>query len=136
MSQTLKGSCCCGSVSFTVKDEFSRFYICYCQQCRQLTGSAHAANLFTSPANLTWLSGQDQLKRYDHPTRTFSKVFCSECGSALPFVNKSGEYLIVPAGCLLDAPSIAVQAQIFCDEQAPWHQAGVSAKRFVGFPEE
>ncbi|QSX32264.1 GFA family protein [Shewanella avicenniae] len=133
MAKVLLGGCCCGSVSFSVMDDFRRFYFCYCEQCRKLTGSAHAANLFTAPDNITWLSGQDKLKRYDHPTRAFSKVFCSECGSGLPFLIKNQKYLIVPAGSLHDEPSKTVDAQIFCEEQLEWHKSGVTAPKRNGF---
>lgn len=135
MSKLLQGGCCCGAVRFSVKDEFQQFYFCYCEQCRKLTGSAHATNLFTAVDNINWLSGVDKLKRYDHPTRTFSKVFCTDCGSGLPFVSKSGKALLVPAGSLDDAPSKTVDAQIFYAEQAPWHQQGINAPKCPGFME-
>ncbi len=133
MPKSLTGNCCCGAVSYSLKDSFSHFYFCHCQQCRKLTGSAHASNLFTSPDNITWDKGLDQVKRYDDPDRSFSMVFCTECGSALPFVSKSGQFLIVPAGSLNDEPSKPLDAQIFCEEQAVWHKKGLQAKKVEGF---
>ena len=134
MNNVLTGSCCCGSVSFSLSDKFSRFYFCHCEQCRKLTGSAHASNLFTSPENIKWERGLDKTKRFDHPTRSFSQVFCTECGSGLPFVSQSGKFLIVPAGSLNQEPTKAVDAQIFCNEQAKWHNSSREADRFPEFP--
>ncbi|CAM3536005.1 Glutathione-dependent formaldehyde-activating enzyme [Vibrio aerogenes CECT 7868] len=134
MTKTLTGGCCCGKVSFSVKDQFNHFFFCHCQQCRQMTGSAHASNLFTSVDNIVWESGTGFIKCFSHPERNFSKAFCTECGSALPYVSSSGKSLIVPAGSLNEEPSKPVDAQIFCAEQAGWHLDGLSAKKMPGFP--
>ncbi|WP_448555050.1 GFA family protein [Thalassotalea montiporae] len=130
----LTGSCCCGKVSFSLADDFSQFYFCHCQQCQKLTGSAHAANLLTAPENIQWLQGEELLKRYDHPRRSFTKVFCTACGSGLPFLTQSKLFLIVPAGCLDTPPAKQPDAQIFCAEQTDWHQLGIDAPKHDGFP--
>lgn len=133
MAKEITGGCCCKSVAFKLKDEFSKFFFCHCEQCRKLTGSAHASNLFTAPDNIEWLKGEDKTKRYEHQTRSFAKVFCTECGSGLPYVSQSGRFLIVPAGCLDQEPSKSLDAQIFCEEQTEWHKAGLTAPLVEGF---
>lgn len=135
MAKRITGGCLCGEVKFTLEDKFSNFYFCYCEQCRKLTGSAHASNLFTDPENISWQQGEESTVRYDHPTRTFSHVFCSKCGSGLPYLSQSGKSLIVPAGSLDTEPSKQPDAQIFCAEQTEWHKAGIKAREFPGFPE-
>jgi len=134
MNQVMSGSCCCGDVEFTLKDEFSNFFFCHCEQCRKLTGSAHASNLFTAPDNITWVKGEDKIRRYDHPERSFSKVFCENCASGLPFISQSGKSLIVPAGSLNGEPSITPDAQIFCAEQPEWYKNGLKATKVPHFP--
>jgi len=125
----------CGAVEFSLSDEFKTFYQCHCKQCQQLTGSAFASNMMTDPDNIKWLKGLDQVTRFQHPSRDFSKCFCSTCGSALPWVNKSGKVLIVPAGSLNDAPSIEPKANIFIAEKACWLDSGSQAEEFDGFPD-
>ena len=51
-----KGSCLCGEITFEIIGEFESFFLCHCERCRKDTGSAHAANLFSSSARLIWLS--------------------------------------------------------------------------------
>lgn len=131
----ITGGCICENVRFTIKDEFSHFYFCHCEQCRKMTGSAHASNLFTQPQNITWQKGLESISRFDHPRRSFTKVFCNQCGSGLPYVTSNGKKLIVPAGCLDSEPSKVPDAQIFCSEQTHWHQHGQSAKKVDGFPQ-
>ncbi|MFT6916163.1 MAG: hypothetical protein ACJAWL_002487 [Motiliproteus sp.] len=135
MTKVITGGCCCGDVVFSLEDNFSSFYFCHCEQCRKLTGTAHASNLFTSPDNIKWIKGIDKTIRYDHPERSFSKAFCNKCGSGLPFISQSGKSLIVPAGSLNEEPSKTLDAQIFCAEQTQWHKVGVEAAKVSAFPE-
>ncbi|WKD50055.1 GFA family protein [Microbulbifer spongiae] len=134
MNKEITGGCCCGSVLFKLEDDFENFFFCHCEQCRKLTGSAHASNLFTSPSNIAWIQGENKIKRYDHPARSFSKAFCKDCGSGLPFLSQSGKFLIVPAGALNAEPAKTLDAQIFCEEQAEWHKIGLKAMESEGFP--
>jgi len=131
---TLAGGCLCGEVTYQVNHQFDNFYICHCRQCQQLTGSAFAANIFTAPGNIEWLSGHEVISEYQHPSREFSKAFCAKCGSALPFLNKSGQSLIIPAGSLFDAFEKTPDANIFVNEEAPWLKTGLSGEKFDNFP--
>lgn len=133
MTQKLTGGCLCGTVEFSVNNEFTAFYQCHCKQCQQLTGTAFASNIITAPGNIQWLKGEDNVTEYDHPTRSFSKSFCARCGSALPFVNKFKTSLIVPAGSLNELPKLQPQANIFSSEEASWLKAGSQAVSFQGF---
>jgi len=135
MEKILMGECLCGSIKFSVKDSFRAFYQCHCKQCQQLTGSAFASNILTDPDNIEWITGQRKTTNYVHPSRDFSKSFCTTCGSAVPFINKSKTSLIVPAGSLNTLPDIQPQANIFTSEKACWLKPGLRAPDFTGFPE-
>ncbi|PCJ30659.1 MAG: aldehyde-activating protein [Gammaproteobacteria bacterium] len=135
MTKKITGGCCCGKVSYSLEDDFSKFFFCHCEQCRKLTGSAHAANLFTYAENINWDKGVEHTRRYEHPTRSFAKVFCTECGSGLPYLSSTGQFLIVPAGSLNEEPSKLPDAQIFCSEQTQWHKAGLEADKVAKFPD-
>ncbi len=134
MEEMLKGECLCGKIKYEVKNKFKAFYLCHCKQCQQLTGSAFASNIFTDSDNIKWVEGLETISKYEHPSREFSKSFCSSCGSALPFLNKSGKSIIIPAGSLIDNPNIIPQANIFNVEKACWLDKGLQAEVFSGFP--
>jgi hypothetical protein len=127
MDDKIKGSCLCGKVTYSVNQNFSEFYFCHCQQCQKITGSAFAANILTSINNIQWHSGENYLKRFEYPGRNFTKVFCSECGSGLPFVNQSGKALIIPAGSLDQSVDLKVGHNIFWAERASWYEDGLKA---------
>ena len=129
------GSCLCGKVAFEVEGEFESFYLCHCERCRKDTGSAHAANLFSSTAALRWLSGEDLVKTFDFNDTGHIKSFCTECGSALPNLQMGGTLLVVPAGSLdCDAP-IPPTAHIFVSRKANWDEGLEKLPVFVGLPE-
>src|SRR5579862_10034105 len=120
MSNRHAGSCLCGEVRFEIKGEFERFYLCHCEYCRKDTGSAHAANLFSSIADLKWIAGADRVRRFNLPATRHSKCFCAICGSALPMMQMEGRLLVVPAGSLNDEVLIRPHAHVFVSSRAGW----------------
>ena len=114
------GSCLCGEVRFEIAGDFERFFLCHCGRCRKDTGSAHAANLFSSTAKIRWLSGEAKVRTFRAPATLHERSFCSECGSALPRVQMNGALLVVPAGSLDSALEIRPDAHIFVASRANW----------------
>ena len=129
MSEKIKGSCLCGEVTFQVWGPFKGFRLCHCSRCQKASGSAHVSNIFTDPDNLEVLTGAEQIKRYDHlSAETFAKCFCTNCGSVVPYKNRPGSFLIIPAGSLDDDPGIVPEANIFWPDRACWYDKGVQAE--------
>lgn len=126
------GSCLCGAVRFKVTGTFERFYLCHCSHCRKDTGSAHAANLFSSTAELVWLSGREQVSTFNLPQTRHTRCFCSICGSALPYA--SPRMVVVPAGSLDTQPAVIPDANIFMASRAAWDRDLALAPGFDAFP--
>jgi hypothetical protein len=123
MSNTYSGSCLFGEIRFEIEGEFEHFYLCHCEYCRKDTGSAHAANLFSSTATLRWLSGANKVTQFNLPATRHSKCFCSTCGSALPISQTNGDLLVVPAGSLNSEVRMRPDAHIFVSSRAGWDDA-------------
>ncbi len=135
MGKGIRGSCLCGQVSWTVTGPFDAFHLCHCSRCRKATGSAHAANIFTRPENITWLSGQALIKRFDLPeAERFAKCFCTHCGSTVPYLGRTGQYLVIPAGALDEDPGIAPLDNIFWADRAGWYDDGLKSEKFDAYP--
>lgn len=133
-STTFSGQCLCGAVQYSVTTEVEDFYFCHCEQCRKITGSAFASNILTKPARINWVSGSEFIKQFDYPEpRMFTKVFCANCGSGLPYLNKKGAALIIPAGSLNHEPKMKSSHNIFWNESALWYQSGINAPKCKGF---
>jgi hypothetical protein len=132
MSNLHRGSCLCGAVQFQLDGTFERFYLCHCEYCRKDTGSAHAANLFSSTARLRWIAGEDRISTYQLPQTRHARCFCSICGSAMPVVT--ARMVVVPAGCLDTDPSRRPDAHIFVSSRAPWDHDLAVVPAFEKFP--
>lgn len=127
------GSCLCGTVRFEVQGEFQNFYLCHCQHCRKDTGSAHAANLFSQSAKLTWVAGTNAVTSFTLPGSRHNKSFCKLCGSALPSTHIAG-LLVIPAGCLDSEVSMLPTAHIFTSSKADWDKELEKAPKFDKLP--
>ena len=123
MSSKHFGSCLCGAVRFEVEGDFEKFFLCHCEHCRKDTGSAHAANLFSSVARLRWVAGEDKTTLFTLPSTRHSKCFCSVCGSALPILQMEGQVLVVPAGSLDTEVPLRPDAHLFDSSRASWDKA-------------
>lgn len=132
---TLRGSCLCGDVRFTVSGQARRFYHCHCRRCRKASGAAHVSNLFVK-GEVRFEAGEELVRRYRVPeAERFTNSFCSRCGGRVPRLIEELGVVHVPAGCLDDEPPIAPQARIFCGSRAAWSCAGDGLPTFDAYPE-
>jgi hypothetical protein len=124
MSKSFKGSCLCGAVSYQFHGPEYVFQYCHCSRCRKFTGSAHATNIIVAPDQFEWLTGADQVGRFEHPeAKHFATSFCRQCGSSLPWEAQSGGAVVIPAGTLDDDPEIRPSQNIFWKDRVAWREA-------------
>jgi len=119
MSSDYKGSCLCGSVSYSV-EEFSELVAnCHCSMCRKFHGAAYAT--LVGVRGLTWLSGQDCLKEFVASNGT-TRTFCSNCGSSIGFRVKGDplEKIELAIATFDDAIPVKVDAQIYTRYKSNW----------------
>lgn len=134
MTEMTSGSCLCGAISFRISGRFESFFLCHCTRCRKGSGSAHAANLFSTTATIMWLAGQDSIRTYRVPETRHERSFCTECGSAVPSVQSAGGLLVVPAGSLDSAIDIRPNAHICVASRAQWDACLEEVSEIQGLP--
>ena len=134
MNDGYSGSCLCGTVRFEISGEFESFFLCHCEYCRKDTGSAHAANLFSSTATLKWTAGEGKVTQFQLPGTRHAKSFCSMCGSALPKLQMDGKLLAVPAGSLNSEVRTRPTAHIFLASRASWDHGLEKVPTFARLP--
>ncbi|AYF44130.1 aldehyde-activating protein [Halobacteriovorax sp. BALOs_7] len=134
MSNKNAGSCLCGNIKFELEGSFESFFLCHCKYCQKDTGSAHAANLFTTNSKLSWLSGEDLVKTFNLPHTRHVKSFCTNCGSAVPSIQNNGDLIVVPAGSLDVPVSIKPNAHLFIGSKANWEDKLDELPSFEGLP--
>ncbi len=134
--EQVQGSCLCGKVRFRLSGTAEAFHLCHCSRCRKASGSAHVANIFTEPGNISWLAGEEYIKRFELPeAKRFAKQFCSNCGSPLPYLNRTGTKLVIPAGSLDTPLKFAPDDNIFWASKAEWYEGGRDSPKFDGYPQ-
>ena len=116
--RTLAGRCFCGTVEYTVPDQFLYAMICHCSNCRRTTGSAFKPFAGIERDKLTVTRGEDQLLIYGGEKN--HNAHCKLCGSLLYSVVRAGAYVHVTLGTLVDDPGIRPSRHIFVGSKAPW----------------
>jgi len=133
--KTTKGSCLCGSVSYQLSGPIKVFQYCHCSRCQKSTGSAHAANIIIDPVHFQWLSGEVLVGRYElEEAKYFATSFCKKCGSSLPWLTKTGQAVVIPAGTLDADPEVRPRHNIYCKDKAPWYIAVGELEQYEELP--
>lgn len=151
MPQTLKGSCRCGAVHFTVESHTPVPYqLCYCSICRkQQGGGGYAINLGADARTLK-IKGEEHLGLFraaieddEHePCEVSSgeRRFCRECGSALWLYDPSWPELVHPFASAIDSelPKPPVKTHLMLKYKASWVEPDVEEGdlTFELYPEE
>ncbi|MEQ6247441.1 GFA family protein [Sulfitobacter sp. HNIBRBA3233] len=132
--EPITGQCLCGVVKFRISGKFESFFLCHCARCRKGSGSAHSANLFSSTASLTWVSGAQNVKTFRLSGGRHMRSFCADCGSALPLPQPEEGLLVVPAGSLESGIDRRPDAHICWASRAEWDTDLAAIETIDGLP--
>lgn len=135
MARKISGSCLCGEVTNQITNDIKVFQYCHCSRCRKFTGSAHGANIIVDPVDFEWLSGEQQVGRFEVPdAKYFATSFCQQCGSSLPWLTKSAQAMIIPAGTLDEDPIARPIHNIYYSDRAPWYKDVCELVKYDALP--
>lgn len=131
----IAGSCLCGKVAYQYSGDVKVFQYCHCSRCRKFTGSAHASNIIIDPKNFKWTKGEELVGRFEHPdAKYYATSFCKNCGSSLPWLNKTGSVVVIPAGTLDVDPQVRPIHNIYYHYHAPWYVDVADLKQYDELP--
>lgn len=120
-SDTYKGSCICGSISYEITGELRAFPHCHCRRCRKATGTGHASNVILKPHTARFIKGEELVHTYKVPdAERFRTAFCANCGSPMPKWLPDMSLAVIPAGSLDSHPALNPSGRIFYDSKADW----------------
>ncbi len=120
MDRGIGGSCVCGAVAFRIEGPFRGFQYCHCSRCRKKTGSSHVANIFVPVGQFSWQPGEHKVRRFA-TAKYWSTAFCTDCGSAMPWLTRNGKVMVVGAGALDGDPGVKPKFSVYYDSRAPWY---------------
>ena len=118
----IQGSCLCGCIRFSFSLPHVQFKYCHCESCRKTTGSSNAANILVPPPQFHWQDGESLISRFTDSVANpgFRRWSCSRCGGPVPRLNRTDEFMVVPAGLLDSKLPIRPERSIFWSERADW----------------
>jgi len=129
-AKKITGGCFCGQVRYEYEPKYLAYRYCFCSRCRKQRGTAHAANIFVAQEALTWLAGENAIKRFDLEGARFGNCFCTNCGSPVPRQAMAGKAYLIPAGTVDGDPGIQPEGAIFWDSHVSWLPPADSLEKF------
>lgn len=120
-AEVLQGRCSCGSVCFTVENEFDYAFYCHCSRCRARTGSAFAAVGGATIDKLQVTVGNELLLIEGECSDGYG-ARCSRCFAFLFAAVRGRQYVHVSLGVLAGTPNRAPDHHIYVGSKAPWFQ--------------
>ena len=78
------GGCLCGKIRYKVNAVPQRIHNCHCDNCRKVTGSAFATNIFVAEDDIMITQGEPKFHSHTADSgNVLVKEFCGNCGSQL-----------------------------------------------------
>ena len=115
----ITGSCLCKAVQFELDEAGIAASVgCHCANCRKVSGSQYGVYLQVRPRSFRWISGQDEVARYQSSPGN-DRGFCRKCGSVAPLATAYGA-IRVPGGALDADPGRGPDVVLFTRARAPW----------------
>jgi hypothetical protein len=150
MPLTLRGSCRCGAVSFSVESHTPVPYqLCYCAICRKTAGGGgYAINIMGDAATLK-VEGEDAIGVFQAEIRdedgscyvsSGQRRFCKGCGTALWMYDPTWPDLVHPFASAIDTdlPVAREKTHLMLRFKASWVEPdiGPGDQAFDGYPVE
>jgi hypothetical protein len=130
----LSVSCACGAVSVRFAGTVRSMFMCSCEDCQRATGTGHSAAFLMRAADVAVAGPTKSFARPADSGATFTRWFCSDCGTPiLAQSSRANELYTVPVGLLgkLALPWYRPNQLLFArthrdwdviDESLPQHQ--------------
>jgi hypothetical protein len=114
----MEGGCHCGAIRFNVTGEPMWIGVCYCTDCRKISGTPSMTFAEFEKDSLTILRGSP--KEYQS-SKKVTRTFCEACGSPLSYISSAyPDKVEIPVGAFDDPESLAPQVHIWTSRKPSW----------------
>ena len=132
----ITGGCECGLVKYEVAGDLVDFCHCHCSICRRLHGAAFVTWGGVSRADLSYISGEANLKSYSFSDKADS-IFCDTCGSRILVDFKPEVDMLYITLCGLDGDFVCPPGfHQFVGSKAPWFEITDDLPQHDAWPDE
>lgn len=132
----ITGGCVCGVVKYKVDGDLVDYCHCHCSICRRLHGAAFVTWGGISRDELTYISGEENLKRYAFSEKADS-IFCDSCGSRILVDYKpEADMLYLALGAADDDVKCPPGFHQFVGSKAPWFEITDNLPQHDSWPDQ
>ncbi|CAF1420769.1 unnamed protein product [Adineta steineri] len=132
------GKCLCGQISVSIPKEAldgtGATAVCYCINCRRVTGSLGSLNVILPESAVQIIGVPKTYKDSDTDSGvTIERSFCGNCGSSIYGLspNRPGMW-VVRYGLFNEIPEPSME--IYCKDRPSWSKPADNAKQFDAMP--
>ncbi len=132
----ITGRCECNKVRYEVAGELKDYCHCHCSICRRLHGAAFASWGGVARNELSYLAGEENLKRYAFSENADS-LFCDSCGSRILVDFKpEADMLYLALGTVDGEVTCPPGFHQFVGSKAPWFEITDDLPQHDGWPND
>ena len=123
----MEGGCYCKAIRFKVAGEALWVGVCYCVDCRKISGSPYIVFAGYKKENVEIVQGTP----HDYASsENVRRSFCTTCSSPFSYryvnVEENG-WLFIPVGVFDDPSDFKITKHIWVSQKLPWIQISDSA---------
>lgn len=117
----VRGRCHCGAVAYRVLLPAGFSFVCHCDNCRRLNGSARLAGAGFGGNTLVVEKGTPKAYSYAGGKDAIDSYFCPDCGTHLyAFPKAHPDTVVVRVGTLHDQNAFPPRTSIHADQACSW----------------
>jgi len=134
---TIRGSCLCGAIQYTVDASVTELRACHCADCQKISGAGGTVNALVASKDFRITRGTP--KRYTKTAdsgRVLNRYFCADCGSSIYSQRDiTPERVVVRAGAFDAPPPMKLTAHIWTKSARSWDLIDPAATQIAGSPD-
>lgn len=115
---TVRGSCLCGAVRYTVEGPMRDVLGCHCTQCRKQSG--HYVAAANAPRAGVTIEGAEALTWFE-ASPGIRRGFCRTCGSHLFWDDGAKDTLSLNAGAMEQPTGLKMEGHIFVADKGDYY---------------
>jgi hypothetical protein len=128
----IRGSCCCGAISFELLAPPVMMGTCHCSRCRKAGASTF---VIVKRESFRLLRGAEAIARLaPEPPFKYARTFCRLCGTSLGEVGSEQDSFPIAAHCFDDDPIVRNRFHEFVSAKPAWYDINDDAKQFSHHP--
>ena len=123
MQKSVKGSCQCGQVRYTLHNKPKGVFACHCTECQKLSTAPYSVTAIIAKQDIEFSGKMDEWSRSSDSGNTNSAKFCPNCGNRIYHFNPDDQATVKLKLKPVDSESAHLfepTAHIWTQEKLDW----------------